>query len=263
MLRYALHAPTSETLIFLSNQILNRHLGIFKRDVGCPGAPHSLAVHAPSADTLTPLNQEQRDTTHARPARPDGSGKVVGPDTVGDPLLLSIDNIVLPIIAQLGLAGQVRNVRTGIGLGDGQADPLVSGQDAGKDAVNDALLTKLDEGRAADAEATYDVPDEASRGGTRQFIGDHQLMEKVPLLGGNRGDAVGHVLAGVAHSQEAGQVAPLAHLLVDFRGDLLLLVPLCHVGLDGLLHPLPHFSTQGGMTFFEVWRVILRDVNHI
>ena len=93
----------TETLVLLAQQVLDGHLDVLKGDVGGSAGPDTLAVHAAGADTLRALDQEKTHAVHALATRPHGSGEVVGPDTVGDPLLLAIDDVVLAILAELGL----------------------------------------------------------------------------------------------------------------------------------------------------------------
>ena len=50
-LTYFERSFTFESLVLLSNQVLNRNLSVFKSDVSGTTAPNTLAVHTPSADT--------------------------------------------------------------------------------------------------------------------------------------------------------------------------------------------------------------------
>lgn len=95
----------SESLVLLADQVLHGDLDILEGDIGGATAPDTLAVHATGADTgeIT-LDEQKTEAVHARFAGADGSGEVVGPAAVGDPLLLAIDNVVLAILGQLGLA---------------------------------------------------------------------------------------------------------------------------------------------------------------
>lgn len=164
---------------------------------------------------------------------------------------------MLAILTQLSLAGQVGDIATSIGFSDGEADALVSVQDAGHDAVLELLGAKLDDGGAADAEATDDVPHEAAGSGARQLVGDDHLVEQIPLLGGHRLDALGRVVGRVLDAEQTGQVAPAAHLLVDLLGNLLGLVPLGDIGLDLAIDPFTDLGAKGGMSLVEVGRVVL------
>lgn len=248
---------TSEALVLLAEQVLNRDLDILKGDVSGAGRPDTLAVHTASRDTGAALNEQQRNAVHARAASPHGSGEVVGPDTVGDPLLLAVDDEVLAILAQLGLAGEVGNVGAGIGLGDGQADALVAAQDARAEALLESLGAKLEEWRAADTETSNQVPDEAARAGPGQLVGHNQLVEEIPLLRGDGLYACGHEVGRVLDAQQTGQVASATHLLVNLLGNTLRLIPLGHMRLDIGLNPLTQLSAQGRVGLVEVGGVVV------
>ena len=111
---------TFEALVLLADQVLDRHLHILKRDICSSGRPHPLAVHSPRAHASSrSLNEQNTDSIHAVLASSNGSGEVVAPDTVGDPLLRSVHNIMLAVLAQLGLASKIGDITTGIWLRDG------------------------------------------------------------------------------------------------------------------------------------------------
>lgn len=251
--------PTSEALILLANQVLNRNLDVLEGDVGGARRPDTLAVHLAGADTAeAPLDEEKTDAVHAGTAGAHGGGEVVAPDTVGDPLLLTVDDVVLAVGAELSLAIEAGDVATRIGLSDGEADPLVTGQDTGEDAVDEALLAELEEGRASDSETADEVPDETTGGSAADLIGDDQLVEEIPLLGGHALDRLAAgVLGGVVYTEETGEVASAAHLLVDFGIDQPVLIPLGDIGLNGGLDPLTNLGTEGSMGFVEVRGVVL------
>lgn len=249
---------TSEALVLLAEQVLNGHLDVLKGDVGGTTGPHTLAVHSSRRNTaMLPLDQQQADTVHARTPGTHSGGEVVAPDAVGDPFLLAVDNVVFAVLAELSLARQVRDVGARIGFSDGQADALITIEDAGQDAVLQTLLSELDQWRASDAEATDDVPDETARATSGQLISDEHLVEQVPLLWRHGLDGVVHIIFLVCCAKQTSQVAALAHLLVNLLGDLFFLVPLGNVGLDLILDPLADLGTDGGVRFVEVRRVIL------
>lgn len=104
-----------EALVLLADQVLDGHLDVLEGDVGGAAAPHTLAVHAAGADAAhIALDEQHRDTIHALLTGADGGGEVVAPDTVGDPLLLAVHDVVLAILGELGLAGKVCNITTSI-----------------------------------------------------------------------------------------------------------------------------------------------------
>lgn len=77
-----------KSLVFFADKVLHWYFDIFECDVGCSRGPHTLAVHLTCGDSRhSPLNEENRHTTHPGLARADGNSEVVRPDTVGDPFL--------------------------------------------------------------------------------------------------------------------------------------------------------------------------------
>jgi hypothetical protein len=104
-----------ETLVLFSDEVLDRYLDVFECDVSGAAAPHTLAVHSTGRyATRGALDEQHRHTVHAFTTGAHSGGEVIGPDTVRDPLLLSIDNVVFAILGQLGFAGQVGDIATGI-----------------------------------------------------------------------------------------------------------------------------------------------------
>lgn len=244
---------TLEALVLLANQVLDGDLDILEGHVGGTTAPDTLAVHTTSADTASlTLNQQHAEAFHTRLASANSSGEVISPDTVGDPLLLTVDDVVLAILGELSLTAEVGDITARIGLGNSQANTLVTSQNAGQDTVNELLLAKLDQGRATNAVTTDQVPDQTTATSTRQLVGQQHLVEQIPALRRHRLDPVWGVLLGVLDTQQTGQVAALTHLLVDLVGDILGLIPLGDVGLDLGVDPFADFLTESGVRVVEV-----------
>lgn len=159
---------TLESLVFLSEQVLHRDLDILKSDIGRATAPDTLAVHASRLDTRhRSLNKQKTDTVHPRTTGTDSRGEVIAVLTIGDPLLLTVDNEVLAIRRLLRLGLQVGNITTTARLRDGKANTLVTIQDAREHSLDDLLLAKSDQRRTADAKATKQVPDDTTAATTR------------------------------------------------------------------------------------------------
>lgn len=250
-----------EALVLLADQVLDGDLDVLEGNVGGTAAPHTLAVHLAGGDaTSAALNEKHGDAVHAGTAGANGGGEVVAPDTVGDPLLLTVDDIVLAVLRELSLACQVSNVATGIRLSDGEADALVSVKDSRHDPLDKFGLAELGHWRGSDAKAADEVPHEASTACARELIGEEHLMEEVPLLHGHALYTVLCKVCLIFHAQQASQVSALAHLLVDRVRNLLGLVPLGDVGHDFLLNPLSHFVAESGVSLVEVRGVILGTV---
>ncbi len=86
-------------MVLLSDQVLYWDFDVFECDVGCTGRPDALAVHFARAHaTEGALDQKNTDTVHAGSTSANSSCEVIAPDTVCDPLLLAVDDVVLPIL---------------------------------------------------------------------------------------------------------------------------------------------------------------------
>lgn len=250
-----------ETLVLLAEQVLNGDLDVLHGDPGRSGRKHTLSVHSSGLKTLhASLEEQNGDTVHAGAgaAGSDGNGEVVGPDTVGDPLLDTVDNVVLSVGGELGGGGDVGDIGTGIGLGDTQTDSLGTVEQAGEDSLLEGLLGELDHGGETNAVASEQVPGETSGSGSHDLVGDDELVKHVVLLNGHasgldRG-VLGELLVG--SSERASKVSSLAHLLEDLLGDLLLLVPLLDEGLNLLLDPLSDLVSQLGVRLLVVGVVV-------
>lgn len=104
-----------EALVLLADEVLDWYLDVFKGDVCGAARPHTLAVHFAGGNTTSfSLNEKHRDTVHALATGTDSGREVVAPNTVGDPLLLAVHNIMLTVFGEFSLAGQVGDVATSI-----------------------------------------------------------------------------------------------------------------------------------------------------
>ena len=173
-------------MILLSNQVLDRNLDVFEGYVGGSASPYTLAIHLPRTDTaMLAFNQETGDTVHALTSRTDSSSEVVAPHTIGDPLLFSIDNIMLSILGELGFACEIGNIAARIRLGNGKTYPLVAVQDGREYSVNNGFFAELDKRWATDTEPSDQIPYQATTAGSGYLIGNDQFVKEVPLLMGN------------------------------------------------------------------------------
>lgn len=104
-----------ETLVLLADEVLNGDFNVFEGDIGGSRTPNTLTIHSACRDAAhTALDKQQRDAIHAGASSADGSGKVLAPNSVGDPLLLAVDNVMFAIFRKLGFTCQIRDVATGI-----------------------------------------------------------------------------------------------------------------------------------------------------
>jgi hypothetical protein len=227
-----------EALVDLAENVLDRDLDVLECDVGRSGGPDTLAVHAAGGDTWTALDEQNSDAVHSRSsiARSDSGCEVICPDSVGDPLLLTVDNVVLAILGQLGLALECGDIGTTIGLGHSKTDTLVTRENLVGDLGGKGILTEDQDWRGGDTETSDDVPDETSTAGSAELVNDDLLVETVPVLGVDRGNRVLGETLLVKHAHETGKITALAHHLVDLWRDHLGLFPFVAEWLDVLVN---------------------------
>lgn len=158
---------TLKALVLLAKQILHWNLHILECHVCSTTSPYTLAVHLSRADTTVfPLDEKGRDTVHTRSSGSDSRSKVVAPNTVGNPLLLAIDNVVLAILGKLGLARQVGDIAASVWFRYRKTYPLVPVQDLWQYPVDQGFLAEFDQWRAANAETPKQVPNQTTATGS-------------------------------------------------------------------------------------------------
>lgn len=184
---------------------------------------------------------------------------------------------MLAVFGELGFTSQVGNIATSIYVGlvktsgeihrvhtwfsNGETDAFVAAKYLRYDALHKLLLAELDEGRAANAITTNEVPHETATTSTRDFIGKKHLMEEIPLLRRHTLYArLGQVL-GVMDPQKTSEVSTLTHLLVDLIRHLSCLFPLGDIRHDLFFHPLSDFVAKRCVGLVEIWGVILLRIN--
>ena len=247
-----------EALVFLAEEVLHGDLDVLEGHVRGPARPDALAVHLPRADALGALDQQGGDAVHPRSARADCRGEVVAPDAVGDPFLLSVDDVVFAVLGELSFAGQVGDVAAGVGLGDGETDALVAVENLGEDTVDEGFFSELHERGAADAEAADEIPDQTAASGSRDLVCDDHLVEEIPLFGAYAPNAMLRHLGGIfMKAHQAGEVAPLAHLFVYRVGNFLGFIPFGDVGFYLRLNPFADLLSKSGVCQVKVGCVVL------
>mmetsp|Transcript_75453 Transcript_75453/g.233414 ORF Transcript_75453/g.233414 Transcript_75453/m.233414 type:complete len:314 (+) Transcript_75453:100-1041(+) len=129
-----------ETLVLLADQVGQGHLHLVELHVGGAAGPHALAVHALGGDArhALALQQQHGDAAHARAAGAHGHSEEVREHAVGDPLLVPVHHVVVTL--PLGRGPDARNVASGAGLRDVQADDLLP-HEAGRGDSLPHLLT--------------------------------------------------------------------------------------------------------------------------
>mmetsp|Transcript_12214 Transcript_12214/g.23643 ORF Transcript_12214/g.23643 Transcript_12214/m.23643 type:complete len:546 (-) Transcript_12214:425-2062(-) len=236
-----------ESLVLLSNQILHRDLHIIEGDERSAAAPHAHAVHLPRAHACELSgHQQKRETPEAGFSSPACDGEVVCKHSVGDPLLLPVEDVVLPVGGLRGSCGQIRNVAAGCRLCDAQADELVSVQTGLHHPVLQGLGAPVEDGRESDRETAKQPPRQPSTASSANLVNDDTPVESVEFFGL---DSSGNLRACILHRGPVGANGGLqdpccSRAFEEGLGELLRLVPRvdlpCHLGLDPLSNCAPH-----------------------
>lgn len=77
------------TLVLLAQHVLSRNLDVVERHVSCTSSSRVRGLNLLGLDTLTALDEEDTQALVCSST----SDEVIGPDTVGDPLLSAIDDL--------------------------------------------------------------------------------------------------------------------------------------------------------------------------
>lgn len=245
-----------DTLVLLAEEVLNGHLDVVKGDEGGAGGRRVRGLDGLGLDALAAGDEEDAEAL----AGVDGSDEVVAEDTVGDPLLGAVDNVVLAVGGLLGGGADAGNVGAGEGLGDGQADLLLAAEDLVVDALlHGRVLAEVEDAGQADDHAGHVAVLEAAAADADLLLGDDHVVEVVELLAvddaaAEQLDTV-EVLAGThLHVQDAG----LGILVDELLGDVGA-VPLAleSDGEDVLVSELADGALQASVAVLEVGRLEL------
>src|SRR5271155_5801952 len=108
-----------ESLILLPNQILHRNFDILKVDIRSPTGPHALTIHPSNTHSRhSLLNQQKTHSIRSRTPRTDSNSEIIRPNSIGDPFLFSIDDIMFSVFGFLGFTHEIGDVGTCIGFSD-------------------------------------------------------------------------------------------------------------------------------------------------
>ena len=99
-------------------------LDIFERDVRGSRGPYTRALHLCGRDARASFDEEQGHSCGTGTTGAHRHGEIIGEHTIGDPFLLTVDDVVLAVGGFLRRRLQVRHIGTGRGLRDGKADHL-------------------------------------------------------------------------------------------------------------------------------------------
>lgn len=83
-----------DTLVLLAKQVFNGNLDVIKGDVGGTSGRRVRGLDSLGLDTLATLNEQHAEAL----ASVDTSDEVIAEDTVGDPLLGTVDNLCTKLV---------------------------------------------------------------------------------------------------------------------------------------------------------------------
>mmetsp|Transcript_71559 Transcript_71559/g.201986 ORF Transcript_71559/g.201986 Transcript_71559/m.201986 type:complete len:480 (+) Transcript_71559:81-1520(+) len=241
-----------EALVLLAEQVAPGHPHVVEGDVRGPGGPDAGALHLPRREAgHAPLDHEEADAAHPRPAGPAGDGEVVREDAVGDPLLLAVQDVVVAVELRRRL--QVGHVAARRGLGDAEAADLLAPEAPRDHPLLHLLRGVVEDGREADGGPARDAPEEAAGAGPRDLVVHDELVEPVGLEAPR---ALPDVLLGPRPADAEGQAPVPPRIQVDLLRDRARLVPVMHVGHQLLLHVVPEVLPEHAVRVVVERRVV-------
>lgn len=246
-----------DALVLLAEQVLDGDLDVVEGDVRGTGGRGVGSLDGLGLDTLAALDDEHRKALVGLDAR----DEVIREDTVGDPLLGAVDDIVLAI-GGLGSSGaETGDVGTGEGLGDGEADLLLAREHLLGDALLEGrvLVAVVEDAGEADHHAGHVAVLETAARHADLFLGHDHVVEVVELLTLDgtvqKVDAV-QVLTGThAHVQDTRLGHLVDQVLADQLAGALLLERL---GREHLIGELADGALQAAVAVVEVRALELR-----
>mmetsp|Transcript_10887 Transcript_10887/g.21065 ORF Transcript_10887/g.21065 Transcript_10887/m.21065 type:complete len:262 (-) Transcript_10887:653-1438(-) len=188
-----------EPLVLLADQVLHRNVHVLKSHVSSPTRPHAHALHLTSGDPLElPFDQKHTHTVHSTTGGTcaNGCGEVVGKDSIGDPLLLSVHDVVLSIWSLSGLRCQPGNITSCSRLGDGQADELLSLKAGTDNSVLQGLRTVVKDRRQTNRNTLEQSPHNPTTSRPRDLIEQNQKVEGIKFF---RTNPSGHLRSCILH----------------------------------------------------------------
>mmetsp|Transcript_20169 Transcript_20169/g.28269 ORF Transcript_20169/g.28269 Transcript_20169/m.28269 type:complete len:335 (-) Transcript_20169:298-1302(-) len=246
-----------ESLVLLSNEVLNWNFHILKGNVGCSRSPDTRAVHLACGNSRErSFNKKERNTSHSRSSSSNSHSEVVSPNTVGNPFLLSIDNVVLSI-SSLGSSGsEVSNITSSSRFGDSQANNLLSRKAVSTDLVLKVFGTKLHHRRKSNAQTSTETPNNTSRSTSAELIHHYQFVEVFNFFWFDSSNNVrSNVLCWPWRTNNQRKPSSLEGFGIDFFWKLLSFIPFVNKRQDFFGHPLSHGSSNSAMRFVVVWAV--------
>ena len=241
-----------DALVLLAEEVLDGHLDVVKGDVCCASRGRVGGLDGLSLDTLAAFYEQNAEALVSL----DAGDEVVTEDTVGDPLLGAIDNVVLAFRGLDRGSSETSDVRARKSLGDGQADLLLAAEDLVRDAIlHGGVLAEVEDAGEADHHAGHVAVLETTAGSANLLLGTDHVVEVVEFLAVDgavqKVDTV-QVLTGThSHVQHASLGHLVDQLLADVLAGALLLE-----GLRGDVEvgELTHRALEAPVAVLEVGR---------
>mmetsp|Transcript_7674 Transcript_7674/g.18413 ORF Transcript_7674/g.18413 Transcript_7674/m.18413 type:complete len:289 (+) Transcript_7674:658-1524(+) len=230
-----LHDDT-EALVLLADQVGHGNFDLVELYIGRPAGPDALAVHPLGRDPWHGilLEQQHGHPSHALSTRPHGASKVVGEDPIGDPLLVAVNDVEIPLSDGGGLDGC--DVAARGWLRDVQRDDLPPHEAVRRHALFHLLRAEVQDRRQTNLEPLDEAPQDASAAAPGKLVHEDELMEVVQVLWSLLGNKIEGTRMGTHHHR---QQTSLGTLHVRIPRHCLVHLPLAHEGHDVLFHKAP------------------------
>jgi len=171
-----------DTLVLLAEEILNGYLDVVVGNVGGSSGRGIGGLDGLGLDTLATLDEQHTEALVGL----DAGNEIVGEDTVGDPLLGSVDDIVLAVGGFDGGGTEAGNIGAREGLGDSQANLLLAAENLIRDALlHCRILAEVKNAGKANDHTSHVAILEAAAGGADLLLRADHVVEVVKLLAVN------------------------------------------------------------------------------
>lgn len=138
----------SHALALLTDQVLHRDLDVVQFDICGARGNLTLYLQPPHCHARIALERahDHTEALCARPTRPHGHGCIVGPEAVGDPLFLAVEDVVFAVGRLLSHRGNVGHITARAGLRDGDTRAFLAGEQVREELFVECFVAKLDDG---------------------------------------------------------------------------------------------------------------------
>ena len=161
-------------------------------------------------------------------------------DTINIPFLGAVNDIMLSILTFDGCRCDVGDIAASVGLGNGDAAPLLAAQQLGEEALLEVLAAELDDGRHAEGHARSQTAAGAREAAAGHLVGVDDGVQVIKVLNAQAAQQLVDAqplqpLDGEGRRQRGDQHAGGGELAEDVRGHCLGPLPLLRVRQQVLL----------------------------